>query len=38
MIGYDMGRESSVGKYLRRVDLKFQEGGGKVKLRRIFQI
>jgi hypothetical protein len=33
MIGYDMERESFAGKYLRSVDLKSQEGGGKVKLR-----
>jgi len=33
MIGNDTERESFVGKYLRSVDLKNQEGGGKVKLR-----
>jgi hypothetical protein len=33
-----MGRESFAGKHLRSVDLKSQEGGGKVKLRWIFQM
>jgi hypothetical protein len=38
MNDYDTERESFAGKYLRSVDLKSQEIGGKVKLRWIFQM
>jgi hypothetical protein len=38
MIGYDAERESFTGKHLRSFNLKSKEGGGKVKLRCIFQM
>jgi hypothetical protein len=36
MIGYDTGTDRFAGKYLRSVDLKSQEGSGKVKIKMDF--